>query len=69
VSVKIQIVGLGNGEPTPFDGKYLVEYDPSRAGMDPEGNEMVAHIVATEDPAQAKEFATLEEALETWRLA
>lgn len=36
MSAIIQLVGLASGEPTPFDGQYLVEYDPTRPGRSPD---------------------------------
>jgi len=63
---KIKILGLANGEPTPFDEQYVVEYDPSRSGVDPAGRPMIAHLVTTADPAKAKEYTTAE-ALEQLR--
>jgi hypothetical protein len=65
--MKLRIVGLCDGTPTAFDGKYLVDYDPTRPGVDPEGHEMIAHIEVTADPAQAREFRDAREALECWR--
>jgi len=59
---KIKIVGLSSGESTPFDGQYVVEYDPAREGIDPNGRVMTAHLVTTPDRAKAKEYK-LEEAI------
>ena len=66
---KLMIVGLLNGEPTPFDGQWVVEYDPTRRGADPLGKPMIAHLVTTTDPFNAKEFATIMEAENCWRQA
>ena len=41
---------------TPFDGQWVVEYDPTRGGADPAGNRMLAHLVTTPDRAQAWVF-------------
>lgn len=61
------IHGLINGPPTPFDGEYLVEYDPDRPSLSPDGHPMIAHIRTTPDPAQARVFASGSEAMECWR--
>ena len=66
MSVKMRIVGHPDG-PTAFDGQYLMEYDPARPGVDPEGRKMIAHVVTTPDPEKALVFPSMDEALETWR--
>lgn len=60
----IRIVGLVNGTPTDFDGQYIVEYDPSRAGTHPvTGGPMpVFHLVTTPDVGQATRFSATEAA-------
>lgn len=63
----MKIVGMAHGHPSPFDGQYLVEYDPDRPGVDPSGNAMLAHIVCTPDPAQARVFASSVDAWAEWR--
>ncbi len=65
--VKLRIVGINTGEKTAFDGKFLAEYDPHRPGLDPDGRPMIAHVVATDDPAKAMEFADALEAVKCWR--
>lgn len=67
MSVVIKIEGLINGQPTPFDGEYLVEYDPERDGTAPDGSPMLAHIVTTPDLAEAKKFPDFIEAAECWK--
>ncbi len=62
----VKIIGLVNGEPTSFDGKYLKEYDPSRDGKGPNGEELRAHIVVTEDRAKAKKFKDVAAFRELW---
>jgi hypothetical protein len=64
---RIRIIGLVNGMSTPFDGKYLMEYDPRRGGFDPDGNAMLAHIVCTDDPSKALQFPSAFEAMEKWK--
>lgn len=61
----IKIHGLINGEPTAFDGQYVVEYDAGRNGYDPlSGREMFAYLVTTPIRAEATRF---EDPLEVWR--
>jgi hypothetical protein len=62
----IQILGLADGRPSPFDGQYLKQYDPGRDGVDPNGERMLAHIVCTDDPAEAIQFSDLEEIHALW---
>lgn len=65
----IRLLGSPAEGPTAFDGQYIVEYDPTRYGFDPDGREMLAHIVTTPDREKAKQFATKGEAFETYRLS
>lgn len=62
----IKVIGLTNGEPTAFDGQWVVEYDPGRDGRDPRGRPMLCHLVTTPDLAQATRYET-GEAFELWR--
>lgn len=62
----IQLVGLATGQPTPIDGQYLVEYDPTRPGRLPDGRELLAHVVTTPDPGKARRFADAAEAHGVW---
>ena len=64
----IKIIGLAHGMPTPFDGQYVMEYDPTRPGVDPAGELMIAHLVCTPDPAKALDLP-IDEAFELWRKA
>ena len=48
-------------------GQYLVEYDPTRPGVSPEGISLHAHVVVTPYSKEAKRFASVKEALEYWR--
>lgn len=68
-SYTIQIIGLGSTSwlHTPFDGEYLVEYDPERDGIDPLGRPMAAHIVTTKQRADARRFKDQLEAWEFYR--
>lgn len=54
--IVIQLVGLASGSPTPLDGQWLVEYDPTRPGTGPDGYPLTAHIVTTPDRAKARRF-------------
>jgi hypothetical protein len=49
----IQILGLFDDIATPYDGEYVVQYDPSRNGIDPWGRPMSAHLVTTPNRANA----------------
>jgi hypothetical protein len=65
--VVIRVWGPLDGTRTPFDGQYLVEYDPDRSGHDPEGRPMLAHVVTTPHVADARTFPTAVEAWACWR--
>lgn len=65
--VGIRLLGLNSGRPCPFDGQWLVEYDPTRAGVDPSGRPMRAHVVASADPARAMRFDSPAAAHQVWR--
>lgn len=62
----MQLVGLSSGQPTPIDGQYLVEYDPTRPGRLPDGTPMLAHVVTSPDPGEDRRFADAAEAHEVW---
>lgn len=49
---RLLIVGLATGEPSEWDGQYVVEYDPSRPHQDPESL-CSCHLVTTTDPDDA----------------
>jgi hypothetical protein len=71
VSYLIQIVGM-SADPlgiarSPFDGQFLVEYDPARDGVDPLGRPMVAHLVTSPSRAAALRFTDPTDAFELWR--
>jgi len=51
----------------PFEDTYLVEYDPTREGVAPDGRELIAYIAVTTDKAKAKVFPSIVEAFECWR--
>lgn len=56
----VKIIGLNTGQRTALDGWYLIEYDPTIRGVDPAGHEMTAHILATPNRSEAREFTTAE---------
>jgi hypothetical protein len=65
--VTIFIVGQANGEPGPFDGTWLVEYDPTRPGTAPDGRPLTAHIVVTTNRDQAARYPDVLTAWEEWK--
>lgn len=64
---RIKILGLNSGQPTEFDGKWLMEYDPGRQGFDSTGRPMIAHVKVTDDPAKALQFDDPADALRLWQ--
>jgi hypothetical protein len=66
-NVTIKVIGLVSGDPTGFDGQYVVEFDPCRDGIEPRsGMPMLAHLVTTPDIEAATKFTTTD-AFELWR--
>jgi hypothetical protein len=52
--MRMKLICLNYGQvDSSLDGKYLVEYDPCRDGVAPDGTPMTAHVVVTDDPEQA----------------
>lgn len=64
--VVIKILGLVGGGRSPFDGLYLVDYDPTRPGRAPNGQRLTAHIEATVEQAKARRFDGVVEAHAYW---
>jgi hypothetical protein len=64
--IAIRIVELADGSETPFDGQYVMEYDPNRDGQDPDGNPMLAHLVTTPVANDAMRFDGLRELRQLW---
>lgn len=64
----IKLLGLANGHSSPFDGQYVLDYDPAREGTDPNGDPMFAHLVTTPDREKALNLST-EEAFALWKKA
>ncbi len=62
--MKIRLIETTTGIPTEFDGKWLVEYDPTI--LLPDGSYDGGLLEVTDDPAQAKDFPTTEECLACW---
>lgn len=62
---RLRIVGLVNGGPSEFDDTYVREYDPTV--RKPSGEYDGGILKVTDDPAHAREFATVAEAVEYWR--
>ena len=68
MSPVLRIVGsVAGGEPCPFAGQYVVEYDPERDGLDPHGRRMTAHVITSPRRADALEYPSTIAALEAWR--
>lgn len=65
--VTVRIIGLVGGGTSPFDGLYLVDYDPTRPGTAPNGQRLSAHIEVTDDRAKARRFDGPVEAHAYWR--
>lgn len=64
----IRIIGLVDGQPSAYDGQYVVEYDPGRDGVEPgSGRPMLCHLVTTPDRAAARQLS-FREAMELLRL-
>lgn len=62
----IRLIGLSTGAPTEFDGKYLVDYDPTPK-LDDDGE--YVHLVVTDDASEARQFRTWSEAIDFYHLA
>lgn len=65
--VVVKIIGMANGGPSPFDGRYLVEYDPERDGEAPDGRPVIAHIATSEKLEEAQRFPGFAAAGECWK--
>ena len=62
----MRLDGLISGHRSPYDGQYLVEYDPDIKGIDPDGRPMLCHLSTTPDREQALRLPKVE-LLELWR--
>ncbi len=63
----IKIWGLNDGSTTPFDGQYVVHYDPATPGQDSNGDPLSCTLVCSPDITHAVQFPTISEALEYCR--
>lgn len=61
----IKIIGAITGQPTPFDGKYVMMYDPTYCASGEEYDGGILEV--TEDRALALEFEDSAAAMEKWR--
>jgi hypothetical protein len=62
----IRIISLINGGTSPFDGQWVVEYDPGRGGIEPgTGTPMLCHLVTTPLIAEAARYDAVE-AVKVW---
>jgi hypothetical protein len=62
----MKLLSMENGESSPFDGQYVKEYDPDRAGVDPDGRPMTIHLVTTSRKEEAKTYAHMGEFHAEW---
>lgn len=60
----IKIIGLVDGSESPFDGEWLMDYDP-RSTVHPVGG-LSVHLVTTPDPAAALRFENFQAARREW---
>ena len=63
----IRIVGLINGERTPYDDQFVVAYDPERGGGLISGRQLQFYLVTTPDVEHARVFDSMIEAGECWK--
>ena len=61
----LRIVGRVDGQPSEFDGKYIVDYEPEL--HDPDGNYDGGVIDVRDNRSDADVFATMEESAEMWK--
>jgi len=62
----LRLLGTADGTPTDHDGRWLVDYDPTRGSVDSHGRPMLAHIVTTDDPRAARRFDDMKELRAFW---
>lgn len=67
--VIVKILGLVDGSKTPFDGRYLIEYDPTQQGFAPDGKPIQCLLVTTENASEATQFHNMTIAVEVCRRA
>lgn len=61
-AVVVRLLRVIDGRRTSLDGGWLVEYDPTRPGVGPNGEPMAAHITVCQAWEQARRFAGVAEA-------
>ena len=59
----LKIVGLISGDPTEYDGKFLVDYDPTP--QTDEGGEFV-HLIVADRRQDARQFDSMQAAMELY---
>jgi len=59
----LRIVGLVNSGPTHYDGKYLVDYDPTPR-TDEDGE--FVHLIVADRRQDARQFASIQAAMELY---
>jgi hypothetical protein len=64
--IVLRIVGLGNGQPSEYQDKYVVDYDPTPR-EDPLG--AYVHLEVTASREEARQFPTLADAIAYFRMA
>ena len=52
----IKIVNYSSGDDTPFDGQFLVDYDPARPSVASDGTRLPFTLLTTSEREKAKEF-------------
>lgn len=65
MGVRIKLLELAAGGTSEFDHSYLKEYDPTRLTVD--GGYDGGLLTVTREPAEARVFPSVSEALEYWR--
>ena len=66
MALVMRLLGMESGGSTPFDGQYLVDYDPDTPSVDPLGNPMDCHLATTSDITKAKRFVDLADVHREW---
>ena len=59
----LKIVGLVNSGPTHYDGKFLVDYDPTPRA---DGDGEFVHLIVTDRRQDARQFDTIQAAMELY---
>lgn len=63
----LEILGMVDGSPSPFDGQFVVDFDPDRPGVAPDGRPIIFHLVTTTNRNEARAFTDANEAHAFWR--